>query len=220
MRGRTVRTPERVAEAQRMRSEGKFLREIAEHFGIGVQTAHAWLTDPDGSILRERRRKYDRTCVDCGGRVDGRSPGKMANPDEPVCITCAGEHYAVWTREAIVLCIQEWGDEHGGVPPTANDFHRGRVRDRHTVPNVSHVLNRFGTWNDAIRAAGFEPHARGPLGGYTPLTPEQRAECVRRYAAGESSPAIAADIGCSPTWVVKLARRAGVPIRPAQRKAA
>jgi hypothetical protein len=221
VRGTTTRTPERVAEAQHLRAEGKMWREIADIMGVAMTTAQEWGTDPDASKRRARKAKYDLECVDCGGRVDGTTPGKMANPDEPVCGHCAAEHYAVWTRDAIVLCIQDWADDHGGIPPSANDFSRARVFNPGAAPNVNHVLNRFGSWNAAIREAGFEPYASGPVGGYyTALTLEQRAECARRYAAGESSIRIAADMGCAPHIVTKWARRAGVPIRDAFAKRA
>jgi hypothetical protein len=213
VRGTTTRTPERVAEAQRLRAEGKMWREIAEALGVAVSTAQEWGTDTDGLRRSARKARYDLVCVDCGGRVDGTTPGKMSDPDAPVCGSCAAEHYAVWTRDAIVLCIQDWADEHGGIPPAANDFSRARALNPGAVPVVNHVLGRFGTWNAAIRAAGFEPYASGPIGGFTPLTLEQRDECARRYAAGESSTRIAADMGCAPQIVIKWARRAGVPIR-------
>lgn len=119
----------------------------------------------------------------------------------------------MWTRDAILLAIREWADEHGGIPPSANDFHRGRAVGL-PLPSVERVQARFGSWDAAIIAAGFEPHARGPVGGFTRLTEVQRRECARRYAAGESSSRIAADLGCSPRAVITWARHYGVPIRP------
>jgi hypothetical protein len=161
---------------------------------------------------RCRKRQYDLVCVDCGGRVDGTTPSKIPNLDEPVCLRCASSHYAVWTREAIIVAIQAWTDKHGGIPPSANDWRLPKnLRESH--PTVNHVRRRFGTWNNANRAAGFEPHASGPVGGFRTLTSAQRAECVRRYAAGESSTVIAHDLGCAPKVVLDWARRAGVPIR-------
>lgn len=163
---------------------------------------------------RCRKRSYDLVCVDCGGRVSGTHPGKMANRDEPVCRECAGPHYRMWTREAILCAVQEWADAHGGVPPSANDWFRERARGG-PVPNISVVLRVLGTWNQAIIAAGYEPHAIGPVGGYTPLTPAQRKACAVRYGAGESSARIAADLGCTTAVVAKWARRGGAEIRPA-----
>jgi hypothetical protein len=159
---------------------------------------------------RCRKAQYDLTCVKCGGRVSGTDPGKMANRDEPVCIRCAAGFYAVWTAEAIVCAIQEWADDHGGIPPSSNDFRRLHQRDVSAVPNVNHVRFRFETWNAAIRAAGFEPHSGGCRREFRPKV---KAEAIRRYEAGESSVAIAADLDCSPATVTGWARAAGVPIR-------
>lgn len=47
------------------------------------------------------------------------------------------------------------------------------------------------------------------------LTPEQRRLAANRYAGGESSSAIARDIGCSLPTVLKAARALAVPIRTA-----
>jgi DNA-binding CsgD family transcriptional regulator len=221
VRGQTARTPERVAEAQRLRAAGKTYREIGEALGVSLKTAFGWITDPDGSARRERQAKFDLVCVECGGRVAGGSRHQLIDIEEPVCRRCAGDHYAIWTREAIVCAIQEWADEHGGIPPSSTHWKAARVRGDDRVTSVSSVLRRFGTWNAAIQAAGFEPHAGGPVGGVTPLTEDQRAECARRYAAGESSVVIAADLGCTPHTVTKWARREGVSIRaPFHRKAA
>jgi hypothetical protein len=104
---------------------------------------------------RCRKAQYDLVCVECGGRVSGTDPGRIPNLDEPVCANCAGGHYAIWTREAIACAIQEWADEHGGIPPAATDWLRARARNDSRVTSVTNVQKRFGTWNAAIRAAGF-----------------------------------------------------------------
>ena len=161
---------------------------------------------------RCRKRQYDLACVDCGGRVDGASRAR-AEGSEPVCRVCAPAHYATWTRDAIVFAIEEWADENGGIPPSATDFRIALARGA-AVPNIKHVQWRFGSWNAAIVAAGFEPHAGGPLGGFKVLTPAEREEAARRYAAGESVNLIAADLKCAPATVRKWARKAGVEMRP------
>lgn len=168
---------------------------------------------------RCRKTQYDLVCGDCGGRVYGSNPGRMADRSRPRCAQCTVAHSTVWTPDAIVCAIQEWADEHGGVPPTATDsFTSGRD----ALPAVTTVQKAMGSWNAAIIAAGFEPHAIGPVGGYDPLTPEQRRACAERYAAGESGPQIAAAFGCSVGVVYKWARRHGVDVRESfsHRKAA
>jgi hypothetical protein len=56
-----------VAEAGRLRQEGLLLREIGVELGVSAKTVHAWLSDPEGSKARERKRRYRAVCVDCGG---------------------------------------------------------------------------------------------------------------------------------------------------------
>lgn len=55
MRGRSTKTPERVAEAQRLRAAGMYYREIAERLEVHQSTVIAWITDPDGERLRARK---------------------------------------------------------------------------------------------------------------------------------------------------------------------
>jgi hypothetical protein len=47
-----------VAEAGRLRQEGLLLREIGVELGVSAETVHAWLSDPEGSNARERKRRY------------------------------------------------------------------------------------------------------------------------------------------------------------------
>jgi len=66
-----------------------------------------------------------------------------------------------WTRAAVILSIEEWAYQHDGVPPKA----REAIGD--LLPSVGSVVKVFGTWNAAVKAAGFAPHRRG--GGRIPL---------------------------------------------------
>lgn len=203
-----------IFKAQRLRAQGLIYKEIGEQLGVPRQTAWLLVNDPDGSRERARKRRYDLECVCCGGRVDGTTPGRMRDRDNPVCHKCAPVYYSTWTRESIICAIQEWADEHGGIPPSANQWQAARAKGDERVCSVNEVQGHFGSWNAAIIAAGFEPHAIGPVGGYKRLTPEQRQDCARRYAAGESSVSIAADFDCSPPVVLKWARQGGAVIRP------
>jgi hypothetical protein len=58
---------ENVAEASRLRQQGLLLREIGARLGVSAKTVHTWLSDPEGSKARERKRRYRAVCVDCGG---------------------------------------------------------------------------------------------------------------------------------------------------------
>lgn len=135
MRGVTVKTPERVAEAQRMRAEGYLLREIAERYGVRVQTASSWICDPDGSRHAARKAGYAAPCAICGGPTDG-SRGRHGQRVH--CLDCL-----TWTREAIVAWIQDYFEEHCEPP-------------RNCVPGAPApaAVRLFGSWTTALEEAG------------------------------------------------------------------
>jgi len=72
-------------------------------------------------------------------------------------------------RQQILKAIQRWVQE-TGAPPAAIDWDPARARATGkdgraqrfvdgAYPNVAVVRRHFGSWNAAIRAAGYEPHA-------------------------------------------------------------
>lgn len=62
-----------------------------------------------------------------------------------------------WTRERIVSALQAWALEHGR-PPSGTDW---RVTGLWEHPSTGTVLLKFGTWNAAMVAAGFQPRRPG-----------------------------------------------------------
>lgn len=66
-----------------------------------------------------------------------------------------------WTREQIVSGIQQFAREHGR-PPKAREWQE-KSGDHPWPPTV---MKRFGSWNNAIAAAGFTPRPR--RGGRVP----------------------------------------------------
>jgi hypothetical protein len=68
-----------------------------------------------------------------------------------------------WTRDEIVTAIQTWAFFFGS-PPRYRDWtpsqHTAAETDRWFEgpwPTARQVTGAFTTWNDALRAAGFEP---------------------------------------------------------------
>ncbi len=72
-----------------------------------------------------------------------------------------------WTRGAIIKHIQAWVKEHGETPLSA-DWNKPNGRG---IPSTASLSRHFGSFDDAIRAAGFEP--RG-VGKSTPANPSGR----------------------------------------------
>ena len=75
-----------------------------------------------------------------------------------------------WTREAIIDAIHSWTSMYGE-PPRATDWRpatalrngqpeRAERFAQGLWPHASTVLKRFGRWNDAIYAAGYEPRMK------------------------------------------------------------
>lgn len=94
-----------------------------------------------------------------------------------------------WTRERIVAALDRWANEHG-TPPKAREW----MASGPWWPSHRSVLNRFGSWNAAMTAAGFLP--RGPYGVRLKRTAERSrllsadtlVEPVARYLADGVSP--------------------------------
>lgn len=115
----------------------------------------------------ERCRKYTSyggACVDCGARTNGNNgPGKASVR----CRSCRHEWEranAIWSRERIIRKIQQFAETYGR-QPRVTDFipsharrigHHGRVPEGHW-PALETIARYCGSWNEAIRAAGFEP---------------------------------------------------------------
>src|ERR1044072_7197103 len=210
-RGTSIKSPELVTVARWMRREGRTINEIAETIGVSYKTVWDWLDDSDGHKARKRKERYDRVCSICGGRASGSTPSRAK--EVPVCKDCAVDHYATWTDERILQAIRQWVADHNEVP-SASDFQKAKAIGPASVPSAVQAQNRFGTWNNAVKAAGFTPLdcfvGRNKTNRYTEA---EHDEMARRYAAGEASTSIAADFGCVPATVVKHARGRGIPIR-------
>jgi hypothetical protein len=179
MRGHPTKTPERVELARQLRVDGLVWREIGKRLGVCPSTVQAWVMDPDGTQGRARKDSYAQPCIDCGGPTSG-SEGRR---EKPRCHLCAmqveGGKRKVWTKEAVVLAIQEWDARYNDPPAVAdwnswvaramNDEARAirYERDHATgaCPSFMAVVEAFGSWNAAICAAGFDPRpARGGNG--------------------------------------------------------
>lgn len=80
-----------------------------------------------------------------------------------------------WTREEIIDLIQRWEEEHR-LSPAQHEFNSLR-REGKEFPSASMVARIFGSWNDAIQAAGLRVRPRGltnaNIARYLPTTPKK-----------------------------------------------
>lgn len=150
---------ERVKQIQALRTRGLSQREIGERLGLARRTVSAYIVDPSGAKNRARKRSYGGTCQGCGNRTDG-SNGRARAPRW--CVHCEPREPWKWPKERILEAIRDWAAEHGESPAATdwNSFARAqRGRDEGRWPDFTTVVRRFGSWNLAIAAAGFEPRA-------------------------------------------------------------
>lgn len=162
---------------------------------------------------------YARPCLDCGKRIN--TDGSVTNAAER-CINCNAAHQRRTSRTWIIESINEWVDLFG-VPPTASDWEPRMPtapawrRERYEAtgrpwPSVHVAQDNFGSWSNALRAAGWDPYPVGHYGrdGEDPEVIQHTAE---RYLAGMSGPEIARADGVTAGCVDYRLEKAGVQRR-------
>lgn len=170
-------------EALRLRSNERLgAKAISRRIGVPHSTVFRWINPDAAERQRARARTlketYRGTCENCGQPTTGcDGPGSARR----LCHHCAPRDpervakQTKWPRALILERIREWADLHGE-PPASLDWNPWKARQMHDEPrarrfedaggywpNFTTVVERFGTWNTAITAAGFE--ARQPNGG-------------------------------------------------------
>ena len=181
----TTLREQRAAEVAALLAEGLNGVQIADRLGLSRAYTYALIHDPDGSKDKLRKRAYGRPCIDCGEQTSG-SDGHRNAPLR--CDSCHRRHIhesAFWSRDRIIEAIQEWADRFG-TPPTAPKWnvaasgHDSARWKAGTWPHLSYVQRIFGSWANAIEAAGFpRPLPKGRPPGA--VTDEERREALRLY---------------------------------------
>lgn len=135
-----------------------------------------------------RKGSYGDPCVDCGKRTS--YGAETARIPEPRCQQCSATHRTFWTQELILSRIDEWADLYGE-PPAVPDWdanHARKLNDEKRAvrweaarghwPFARVVIKRFGSWNAALTAGGYQP--RPAHGGGANV---QRRRAMRTKAA-------------------------------------
>lgn len=142
---------------------------IAEHYGKSYSAVGNLLADPDGSKQRARRRRYQGTCSECGAPTDGSNGrGKAPSLYREHSAEAQRSAYLFWTRDRIIASIHEWVDEHGRRPVAADWLRavegspgqyirnpRSEWVGKRRWPSVSCIQREFGSWANALEAAGL-----------------------------------------------------------------
>lgn len=153
----------RASTAQSLKEFGYSALEISKQMDLSRSYISSLLTDPDGTKDAARKKSYSGICKVCGGPTSG-SNGRSRAPSQ--CAKCI-QHPKFWTRDLILRKIHEWADIHDGGPPIATDWLRKvegspgqyvtgyRAWGERRWPSVGAVQREFGSWSNAIEAAGF-----------------------------------------------------------------
>ena len=126
-------------KAKSLRNKGLTHREIKEKLGIGLGTVFVWtqgiiLTSEQKKAIEERRNKRIWTE---GQRIER---GQLAR------INLSPYWKKPYSKKELLAKIKKFYLKNGRIP-FKREFNSLRV-----------YRARFGTWNNAIRAAGFEPN--------------------------------------------------------------
>lgn len=76
-----------------------------------------------------------------------------------------------YTDEELLDALREYAADHDGRPPT-----RAEADDPGDLPGAKTYKRRFGSWNEALEAAGFAPHERR-------WSDQELLDALREYAA-------------------------------------
>lgn len=176
-----------AAEARELREAGFLIQEVADMLGISRSYASSLLLDPDGSKDRARKRSYGGTCEECGARTDGANGRARAPKRCAACAAVASHEARFWTRERIVEVFQEFARlfdrapsvtdvrSFSNTPTIARKLSEARLVEVDDVtivlaahglylPLPSVVAREWGTWTNALAAAGLTPSPSGGAG--------------------------------------------------------
>lgn len=157
-------------EAADLRAAGLLQREISDALGIRRSYVSELLRDPDGTLAKRRKDSYRQPCVDCGAITSGCEGLKPVPRCQPCASARTGAAMMIWTPGRIIQAIQEWARVYGE-PPAMPDWNpwsaRNQLHDEERArrwerangrwPWFTSVVIRFGSWNEGMLAAGFQP---------------------------------------------------------------
>ena len=167
---------------QRFGLSGERVRQIFRTAGLPVRSPaearelrRAHQAEREQAMVEHLRKSGDLEAVAAEFSVRSRRIREVAKRMAPELLAPLGRAEprvarGYWTREAIIDAIHDWTDTYGE-PPRATDWRpatalrngqpeRAARFSEGLWPHASTVLKRFGRWNDAIYAAGYEPRMK------------------------------------------------------------
>lgn len=167
---------QRAALARDLRDKGLSRKEIQEKLGIGHSYLQGLLSDPEGIKEKARKERYRGVCNDCGGLTTYPYHKGRLTTRCSACQKRKQHEERKWTRERIIADFRKWNEIHGE-PPVAMDwlYYSSDGGDREW-PHVACVQKEFGSWSNAMEAAGFK---RRTVGHYDRTDPTYKAKVTK-----------------------------------------
>lgn len=162
------------ARAKELRKQGVLIRVIAVELEVPKQTVTRWLNPQ----LEKRERKRARKLKYEGASRCPRCKRKKV-ASAKTCRRCQLELRTIerpWPRERVIKAIQAWALKHGHAP-TYGEWQKGG-KDHPAIRSMMDGPNPlFGSWSEALIAAGFEPRKKRAA---RKMTPQERAALRRQ----------------------------------------
>lgn len=182
-------------KARRLRNQGHTHKQIATQLGLSQSYVSTLLCDPTGSKDKQRKQSYGGTCQYCGARTDGSNGPRKAPRTCRTCKATQQHEQRYWTKQTIIDAIHRYAKTHGR-PPTANEWLTNKNGQRHGrhgdgYPYAATVTREFGSWANAIEAAGYpRPRIGHKTNSNPPRAPrkrtrEQRIQDLRTALANQ-----------------------------------
>jgi hypothetical protein len=178
---------ERADVVKAMVDEGYTARQISSRLELSRSYVRDLINDPAGSKTVARKNRYRRLCPGYGERA-GRCGTLMdgSNGNGPsrstLCVECAKLRHRAefsWQPDEVITVFQEFHRRTGRVPAATDAMGRSPSVRRNMsavrraefddsacllLPPPATVKSLFGSWGEAVRAAGYEPLRSGGRG--------------------------------------------------------
>lgn len=193
---------ERVTTASLLRDENISVLDIAKRMSLSRSYVYELLTDPEGVNKDRRRESYRGRCERCGKPTDGSGGNARHSKHCYKCDHIVKHENRRWTKDAIILAIRRWADEHAGIPPIVTDWKFNRPA---WAPSQRQVQREWVTWNKAIEAAGFQPTALRRQHSQS-----EKDTVLELYRSNKSAVQIESITGVNRTTVSLWVKQAGI----------
>lgn len=169
-----MKRADRAAQVATLATQGLNGIQIAEKLGISRAYAYELLSDPEGIEVRKRKDSYRAPCPQCGTLMDG-SNGRSGQPS--LCSACSHEDEKAnlvkrfarahnnpkkFRDSELIFALRMAAAGHDSI--SLDGYRKLRAAVGAIAPSEQTILKRFGSWNQALTAAGLQtnrPFGRG-----------------------------------------------------------